>query len=61
MGFKPGRLLSAVGLIVSGALLVLGSMYIAPRSQSWASIWSVLMAGAAAYFAHYLFRGNKDD
>ena len=61
MGFKPGRLLSAVGLILSGALLVLGSMYIAPRSQSWASIWSVLMAGVAAYFAHYLVRGNKDD
>ena len=61
MGFKPGRLLSAVGLILSGALLVIGSVYIAPRSQSWASIWSVLMAAVAAYFAHYLFRGNKDD
>lgn len=61
MGFRPGRLLSAVGLIISGALLVIGSVYIAPRSQSWASIWSVLTAGAAAYFAHYLFRGNRDD
>lgn len=61
MGFKPGRLLSAVGLILSGVLLVLGSVYISPRSQSWASIWSVLMAAVAAYFAHYLFRGNKDD
>lgn len=61
MGFKPGKLLSAIGLIVSGALLVLGSMYIAPLSQSWASIWSVFTAAAAAYFAYYLFRGNRDD
>ena len=58
---KPGRALSIIGLIISAILLAVGSYFIAPRSQSWASIWSVLMAGAAAYFAHYLFRGNKDD
>lgn len=61
MGFKPSKLLSAVGLIISGALLVFGSMYISPVSKSWASIWSVLMAAVAAYFAHYLFRGGRDD
>ena len=41
--------------------MVLGSMYIAPLSQSWASIWSVFTAAAAAYFAYYLFKGNRDD
>ena len=61
MGFKPGRLLSAAGLIVSGALLVLGSAYIAPHSQSWASIWSVLTGSAAAYFAYYAFHKRSDD
>lgn len=61
MGFKPGRLFSVIGLIVSAALLVLGSLYIAPKSQSWASIWSVLMAGVVAYFAHYTLHGKKDE
>ena len=58
---KPGRILSIIGLILSAALLVLGSYFIAPRSQSWASVWSVLTGGAAAYFAYYAFRGGSDD
>lgn len=58
---KPGKLLSVVGLIVSALLLVAGSYFIAPRSQSWASIWSVLTGSATAYFAYYLFRGGKDE
>lgn len=61
MGFKPGKFLSVIGLIVSAALLVLGSVYIAPVSQSWASIWSVFTAAATAYFAYYLFTGKRDD
>lgn len=58
---KPGKLLSVIGLIVSAALLVIGSYFIAPKSQSWASIWSVLTGGATAYFAYYLFHSNKDE
>ena len=58
---KPARTLSIIGLIVSAALLVVGSYFIAPRSQSWASIWSVLTGGAAAYFAYYAFHGRNDD
>jgi hypothetical protein len=58
---KPGRTLSIIGLIVSAALLVAGSYFIAPRSQSWASIWSVLTGSAAAYFAYYAFHGRNDD
>ena len=58
---KPGRTLSIIGLIVSATLLVAGSYFIAPRSQSWASIWSVLTGSAAAYFAYYAFHGRNDD
>ena len=58
---KPGRTLSIIGFIVSAALLVAGSYFIAPRSQSWASIWSVLTGSAAAYFAYYAFHGRNDD
>ena len=58
---KPGRTLSIIGLIVSAALLVAGSYFIAPRSQSWASIWSVFTGSAAAYFAYYAFHGRNDD
>ena len=61
MGFKPGKLFSIIGLIAAAALLVLGSMYLAPRSQQWASIWSVLTGGVVAYFAYYAFHGKKDD
>ena len=39
---KPGKVLSIIGLILSAALLVVGSYFILPRSQNWASIWSVL-------------------
>ena len=52
---KPGKVLSIIGLILSAALLVVGSYFILPRSQNWASIWSVLTGSAAAYFAYYAF------
>ena len=58
---KPNRILSIIGLILSAVLLAAGSYFIAPRSQSWASIWSVLTGGAAAYFAYYAFRGRDKD
>ena len=58
---KPGRLLSIIGFILSAALLAAGSYFIAPRSQSWASVWSVLTGGAAAYFAYYAFHIRSDD
>lgn len=58
---RPGRVVSIIGLIIAAVLLVAGSYFIAPRSQSWASIWSVLTGSAAAYFAYYVFHKNKDD
>jgi hypothetical protein len=58
---KPGRLLSVIGLILSAVLLAAGSYFIAPRSQSWASIWSVLTGGAVAYFAYYAFHKTDGD
>ena len=58
---KPGRLFSIIGLILSAALLIVGSYFIAPRSQSWASVWSVLTGSAAAYFAYYAFHKRSDD
>lgn len=58
---KPGKLLSVIGLVVAAALLVIGSYFIAPKSQSWASIWSVFTGAAVAYFAYYLFHSNKDE
>ncbi len=58
---KPNRVLSIIGLILSAALLAAGSYFLAPRSQSWASIWSVLTGGAAAYFAYYAFRRGGGD
>ena len=33
---KPGKVLSIIGLILSAALLVVGSYFILPRSQNWA-------------------------
>ena len=58
---KPGKVLSIIGLILSAALLVVGSYFILPRSQNWASIWSVLTGSAAAYFAYYaLHKSDKD-
>ena len=58
---KPSRMLSVIGLILSAVLLAVGSYFIAPRAQSWASIWSVLTGGAAAYFAYYAFHGRDKD
>lgn len=58
---RPCRVLSIIGLIAAAVLLVAGSYFIAPHSQSWASIWSVLTGSAAAYFAYYAFHKNKDD
>ena len=58
---KPGRVLSIIGLALSAVLLVAGSYLIAPRSQSWASIWSVLTGSAAAYFAYYAFHKKDRD
>ncbi len=58
---RPGRVVSIIGLIIAAALLVAGSYFIALRSQSWASIWSVLTGSAAACFAYYVFHKNKDD
>ena len=58
---KPGRALSIIGLIISAILLAVGSYFIAPRSQSWASMWSVLTGSAAAYFAYYAFHKRSDD
>ena len=58
---KPGKVLSIIGLILSAALLVVGSYFILPRSQNWASIWSVLTGSAAAYFAYYAFHKRDID
>ena len=57
---KPGRALSIIGLIISAILLAVGSYSIAPRSQSWASTWSVLTGSAAPYFAYYAFQKRSD-
>ncbi len=58
---KPGRVLSIIGFILSAALLAAGSYFIAPRSQSLASIWSILTGGATAYFAYYAFHGRSGE
>ena len=58
---KPGKVLSIIGLILSAALLVVGSYFILPLSQNWASIWSVLTGSAAAYFAYYAFHKSDKD
>lgn len=58
---KPGKALSIIGLIVSAALLAVGSYYISPLSRSWAMIWSLFTGAATAYFAYYTFHGGDDE
>ena len=58
---KPGRLLSVICLVISAVLLVLGNMYIKPKSESWASIWTLLFTALVAYFAYYAMHKDEEE